>query len=61
MRSSNYLRRLKEVNMNKLRQDAAMISRKSSVNFNKLQAAACIACSAAISIALIAWTIATFF
>lgn len=47
--------------MDKLRQDAAMISAKSGFNYNKLQAATCIACSAAVSIAAIYWAITTFF
>jgi hypothetical protein len=52
---------LNEVDMDKLRQDAATISAQSGFNYNKLQAAACITCSAAVSIATIYWTITTFF
>lgn len=47
--------------MDKLTQDAAMISAKSGFNYNKLQAAACITCSAAVSIGAIYWAITAFF
>jgi hypothetical protein len=51
---------LNEDVMNNATQSTAATPPKTSFNFNKLQAVACIAGSAAISTSLIAWAFSTF-
>lgn len=46
--------------MKNARQDAAVCESRTHFNYNKLQAVACIASSAAVSIALIYWAIKSF-
>ncbi|WP_292935567.1 hypothetical protein [Noviherbaspirillum sp.] len=46
--------------MDRVRQDAGISHAKTSFNYNKLQAAACMLSSAAVSIALIYWAIKSF-
>lgn len=47
--------------MNNANQRAARTAAKAQLNINKLQAAACMASSAAVSIALIYWAIRAIF
>jgi hypothetical protein len=60
MNSGKSFAPIQETIMKKARQDAAYKS-QTSFNYHKLQATACMATSAAVSIALIYWAIRSFF
>lgn len=61
MNFSNTLLQFSEEDMKNMRRDAAVCQSKTTFNHNKLQAVACIASSAMVSIALMYWAVRSFF